>query len=131
VTGNFSQTVTFGEGEDNETELEAVSGEDVPSDAFVAKYGRMPSDQDHCPDSDRSATVVIDGNDTGVDNVLTNTEGCTIMDLIRQASDNAVDRADFIEQVALLTRTLLNDGLITAEEAGIIRTAASQATFPL
>ena len=74
---------------------------------------------------------MIDGNDTGVENVLTNTEGCTILDLILQASDDAADRTDFIRGVALLTRTLLRDGLITAEEAGILRTAASQATFPL
>jgi hypothetical protein len=39
--------------------------------------------------------------------VLTNTEGCTILDLILQASDEAADRADFIRSVALLTRTLL------------------------
>ena len=73
---------------------------------------------------------MIDGNDTGVDNVLTDT-GCTIMDLILQASDDAANRTDFLRAVALLTRTLLRDGLITAEEAGILRTAASQATFPL
>jgi hypothetical protein len=75
-------------------------------------------------------TVVIDGIDTGVDNALSD-NGCTILDLIRRVSDEAADRADFIRGVARLTRTLLRDGLITAEEAGILRTAASQATFPL
>jgi hypothetical protein len=87
-------------------------------------------DRDQCPDSDQSATIVIDGNDTGVENVLTDT-GCTIQDLIVQASDDAADRTEFIRGVALLTRSLLRDGLITAEEASILRTAASQALFPL
>jgi hypothetical protein len=98
-------------------------------DIFVAKF-RDRIDQDQCPDSDRSATVVLDGNDTGVDNALTGT-GCTIMDLIRQASDEAADRTEFIRGVALLTRSLLRGGLINVEEAGVLRTAASQATFPL
>ena len=89
------------------------------------------NDPDQCPDSDLSPTVVIDGYDTGVENALTNTDGCTIMDLIQQASDEAADRTDFIREVALLTRTLLRDGLITAEEVGILRTATAQATFPL
>jgi hypothetical protein len=95
----------------------------------VAKYG-VGNDNDHCPNSHHvSATVVVDGVDTGVDNVRTDT-GCTILDLIRQALDDAVDRADFLRAVALLTRSLVTEGLITAEEAGILRTAASQATFP-
>ena len=47
---------------------------------------------------------MLDGNDTGVENVLTNTEGCTIMDLILQASDDAADRTDFIRGGAMLTR---------------------------
>jgi hypothetical protein len=125
VTGIFAGTATFGAGEANENALKAVGSTDV----FVAKYGDR-NDQDQCPDSDASATVVIDGNDTGVENALTDT-GCTILDLIRQASDDAADHAEFIRGVALLTRTLLRDGLITAEEAGILRTAASQAMLPL
>jgi Beta-propeller repeat len=125
VTGDFESMATFGAGEANETVLEARGN----SDAFVAKYGDR-NDQDQCLDSDASATVVIDGNDTGVENALTDT-GCTILDLIRQASDDAADHAEFIRGVALLTRTLLRDGLITAEEAGILRTAASQAMLPL
>jgi hypothetical protein len=123
--GQFSGTATFGAGEANETVLQARG-----LGVFVAKYGDR-NDQDQCPDPDRSATVVLDGNDTGVRNVLTKTKGCTILDLIREASDDAADDAEFIRGVALLTRTLLRDGLLTAEEAGILRTAASQATFPL
>jgi hypothetical protein len=126
VTGFFSGTATFGAGEAHETVLEPMGASDV----FVAKYGDR-KDQDQCPESDRIATVVLDDNDTGVRNVLTNTEGCTILDLILQALEDAADRTDFIRGVALLTRTLLRDGLITAEEAGILRTVASQATFPL
>jgi hypothetical protein len=126
VTGYFRGTATFGEGEKKATVLEAGARDGV----FVAKYGDR-NDEDQCPDSDRSARVVIDGNDTGVENVLTDTEGCTILDLIRQASDDAANRTEFVRRVALLTRTLFRDGLISAEEAGILRTAASQATFPL
>jgi hypothetical protein len=126
VTGQFDGTATFGAGEANETVLEAAGQVDV----FVAKYGDR-NDQDQCPDSDPSARVVFDGIDTGIENVLTNTDGCTILDLILQASEDAPDRTGFIRGVALLTRTFLRDGLITAEEVGILRTAASQAMFPL
>jgi hypothetical protein len=125
LTGVVRDTATFGAGEAHETVLNGGASGDV----FVAKYGAR-NDRDQCPNSDPSVMVVLDGNDTGVENVA-NTEGCTILDLILQASDDAADRTDFIRSVALLTRTLLRDGLITAEEAGILRTAVSQATFPL
>jgi hypothetical protein len=87
--------------------------------------------QDQCPASDLGPTVVIDLEDTGIPNVLTNTPGCTIMDLVRRAADGAATRDEFIRGVALLTRTLVRDGLILFEEAGTIRGAASRATFPL
>jgi hypothetical protein len=123
--GQFSGTATFGAGEANETVLQARG-----LGVFVAKYGDR-KDQDQCPGSDPSETVVLDGNDTGIPNVLTKTDDCTILDLILQAADDAADRAEFIRGVALLTRTLLRDGLITAEEAGLLRTAAAQSQFPL
>jgi hypothetical protein len=102
----------------------------VPTDLDTDGDG-IPNSQDQCITSDLRPTVVIDGADTGVSNVLTNTLGCTIMDLIKSASDDAMDRTRFIRAVALLTRTLIGDGLIVNQGAGAIRTAASQAAFPL
>ena len=41
----------------------------------------IPDDEDNCPNSDLSDTVVIDGCDSGVANTLLS-DGCTIADLI-------------------------------------------------
>jgi hypothetical protein len=87
--------------------------------------------QDDCPTSDTRATVVIDLEDTGVPNALTNVRGCTIMDLIRRAAEGAANHQAFIRAIALLTRTLVRDGIILFQEAGTIRGAVSRATFPL
>jgi hypothetical protein len=98
-----------GPGEVSSEEFEALVAEVA---ALEARIAALEAGSPQCPDSDGSATV------------------CTILDLILQALRDAGDRDDFIRSVALLTRTLLNDGLITAEQAGIIRRAASQVTFP-
>lgn len=51
--------------------------EDTDHDGFIDAV-------DHCPHSDTSSTVVIDGTDTGVQNVAVG-DGCTISDLIAAA----------------------------------------------
>ena len=48
----------------------------------------IPDDEDDCPFSDLSETVVIDGCDSGVQNVLFD-DGCTISDLISQCAEDA------------------------------------------
>jgi hypothetical protein len=88
-------------------------------------------DQDECPRSDTRPTVVIGLEDTGVPNALTSVRGCTIMDLLRQAAEGAATHEAFIRAIALLTRTLVRDGIILIQEAGTIRGAAARATLPL
>lgn len=106
-----------------------VSG--VPAGGDADADG-VSDDRDQCLGSDLQANVVIGGNDSNVANqLLANTEGCTMMDLIRQASQSG-DRSEFLRGVALLTRTWLNDGLISNADVGAIRTAAARAdSLPL
>lgn len=78
---------------------------------------------DACPDSDTRDTVIIDGQDTGVQNADTG-DGCTISDLI--AADAAyASHGAFVEHVDAVTDQLMADGAISGREKGrIMRTAA-------
>ncbi|GAA1617828.1 hypothetical protein GCM10009828_052590 [Actinoplanes couchii] len=81
------------------------------------------SGTDQCPGSDTRATVIIDGDDTGVVNADTG-NGCTINDLI---AERAVYRthAAFVRHVETVTAGLVAAGTLTSRQAGtIVRTAA-------
>ncbi len=55
----------------------------------------MPNDEDDCPDSDLSDTVVIDGCDSGVTNTLSE-DGCTITDLVAECAEDASTHDQFV-----------------------------------
>lgn len=84
---------------------------------------------DVCPDSDLSPTVVIDGCDSGVANVVLE-DGCTIMDLIALCSAVAKNHGDFVSCVAQLTNELRKDGVITNKEKSAIQKCAAKANTP-
>ena len=85
-----------------------------------------PDDEDGCPNSDLSATVVVDGCDSGVDNSLLS-DGCTISDLIGQCADGANNHGQFVSCVGQLLNQLKADGVITGQEKGQIQSCAAQA----
>jgi len=84
---------------------------------------------DACPTSDRSATLAIDGTQTGVANVLF-TSGCTIADLIAAESAAARNHGAFVSGVAHLVNALRDAGIIQDAERSRIQTAAAHASHP-
>jgi hypothetical protein len=89
----------------------------------------IPDDEDACPFSDLSNTVVIDGCDSGVENVLLD-DGCTIADLIWQCADGAKNHGQFVSAVSHVLKDLKKDGTISGEEKGEIQTCAEGADIP-
>lgn len=79
---------------------------------------------DGCPDSDTRATVVIDGDDTGVPNVDTG-DGCTINDLIDENADHP-GHAAFVRHVEAVTAALVTGGTLDRRQQGAIVRAAAR-----
>jgi hypothetical protein len=79
--------------------------------------------------SDTSATVVIDGENTGVPNVMF-TSGCTISDLIQQIGAGAANHGQFVSGVAHLISGLLNAGIITEDQKSMLQRSAAHADVP-
>ena len=107
VTGFFGGTATFGAGEANETMLTSAGINDI----FVARFSGVldtdgdddgiPDNDDACPTSDLSDTVVIEGCDSGVENTLLVEgaafgNGCTITDLILDIAADAPNHGQFV-----------------------------------
>ncbi|MCG5469270.1 copper-binding protein [Micromonospora sp. LAH09] len=79
---------------------------------------------DACPGSDTRATVVIDGDDTGVGNVDTG-NGCTINDLIDENADYP-GHAHFVRHVETVTGALVTGGTLDRRQQGAIVRAAAR-----
>ena len=86
--------------------------------------------EDDCPNSDLSATVVIDSCQSGVTNSLFSS-GCTISDLIMECADGARedtrDHGQTVSCVAQLTNALKKSGTITGKEKGAILSCIARA----
>jgi hypothetical protein len=95
-----------------------VSAEKTVTFTVVAAQG------DACPDSDSRATVVIDGDDTGIANVDTG-NGCTINDLIAERAPYA-NHASFVRHVDAVTDSLVVAGTLTGRQQGTIVRAAAR-----
>jgi hypothetical protein len=89
----------------------------------------IPNDEDDCPNSHLNGTVIIDGCDSGVPNVL-QPSGCTISDLIAECAAGATNHGQFVSCVAQLTNTLVGNGTITGRQKGAIQRCAAQANIP-
>jgi hypothetical protein len=89
----------------------------------------VADDVDCSPNSDLSPTIVIDGCDSGVPNILFS-NGCTISDLIAQIAANANNHGQFVSGVAHLTNDLKKAGLITGSQKGAIQSCAAGANIP-
>jgi hypothetical protein len=86
-------------------------------------------DQDACLNSDASATVAIDGCDSGVSNTLS-PSGCTISDLVTECSEDVRNHGEFVSCIAHLTNDLRNAGIITGRQKGAIQRCAAQSDIP-
>ena len=89
----------------------------------------VPDEEDDCPNSDLSPTIVIDGCDTEVVNQLFE-DGCTMADLIGQCADAASNNAVFVCCVAHLTNDWKQDGVISGAGKGAIQSCAARAEIP-
>ncbi|MFF5077394.1 OmpL47-type beta-barrel domain-containing protein [Actinoplanes sp. NPDC000266] len=82
------------------------------------------SGSDECPVPDTRATVIIDGDDTGVPNKATG-NGCTVNDLVAEHGDYA-DHAAFVRHVETVTAALVTGGTLTKRQQGTIVRAAAR-----
>ena len=89
----------------------------------------IPDDEDACPESILTPTIVIDDCDSGVENMLFE-DGCTMADLIAQCGDSASNHGAFVSCVAHLTNDWKHAGLISGQEKGTIQSCAAQSNIP-
>lgn len=81
------------------------------------------------PNSDQTATVVIDGCDSEVANVFIT--GCSTMsDLIADCAASAADHGEFVSCASALTNAWKDAGLISGRDKGKIQACAAQANLP-
>ncbi len=83
-------------------------------------------DEDCNPNSNRSATIVIGGNNSGVPNTLFE-NGCTSSDLIANLAAGAANHGAFVSAVAQLSNEWAASGLITGRQKGAIQNVAARA----
>lgn len=80
---------------------------------------------------DSDPTIVIDGCDSGVPNLLLDaTEFCTLSDWVADCLANATNHGEFVNCVSHLTNALKDAGLISGKEKGAIQRCAAQANLP-
>ncbi len=84
---------------------------------------------DACPSSDLRSTIVIDGCNSEVANVLDG-DGCTMLDHIAQCAADARNHGAFVSCVAHLTNEWKRAGLISGAEKGRIQSCAAHADIP-
>lgn len=89
----------------------------------------VPDADDLYPNSDVRPTVIIDGNDSGVENSV-DVFGCTVNDLIQIIAESSSNHGAFVRGVAKLTNDLKKDGLISGKEKGKIQSAAAKSNLP-
>ncbi len=99
------------------------NGRDLPCGDDSDEDG-IPNDQDNCPDSDMSATVVIDGCDSGVSNAVLS-KGCTISDEIARCGAESRNHGQYVSCVSHLTNDLKHDGILTGREKGAIQSCVA------
>ncbi|WP_298364366.1 thrombospondin type 3 repeat-containing protein [uncultured Lutibacter sp.] len=90
-------------------------------------------DNDGCLDDDdpnqfsnTEATIIIDGCDTGVANIITNGCGVTMSDLIDELENGTYkNHGQFVSAMAKLISNWKKEGLISPNEKGLIMSCAS------
>ena len=85
----------------------------------------IAENDDLCPDSDQSPTVIIDGCQSGVPNPV-DPSGCTISDLIAGCAASASNHGSFVSCVAQTSKSLKKNGTISGAEKGAIQSCAAQ-----
>jgi hypothetical protein len=89
----------------------------------------IADNEDQCPNSELSATVVIDGCDSGVPNTVF-PSGCTIPDLIATCAEGARNHGQFMSCASHLIKDLKKAGTITGRQKRAIQSCSAQANIP-
>ena len=89
----------------------------------------LANDLDACPASSFETTVTIDGESTGVANVLF-TSGCTISDLINNVAGAASNHGQFVSQMNVLLKALEDAGIITKADSKRMHDLTAHANIP-
>lgn len=89
----------------------------------------VPNEDDKCPDSDLTATIVLVECDTDVENQMLE-DGCTMADMITECSEGVESHGAFVRCVAHLTNLWKCEGLITGGEKGAIQSCAGGSGLP-
>ncbi|HET8774693.1 MAG TPA: lamin tail domain-containing protein [Thermoanaerobaculia bacterium] len=82
-------------------------------------------DADQCPAGDASATVVLNGCDSGAPNIAF-AGGCTLADQINALHASAKNHGQFVSAVAKLLNDLMKSGQLTGAQKGAIQSCAAQ-----
>ena len=80
---------------------------------------------DRCPNSDMAETIVLNGCDSGVANLLLGDDGCTMADQLAECENEARNHGAFVSCVAHLTNAWKSDGVITGQEKGRVQRCAA------
>jgi len=90
----------------------------------------VPDTEDQCATSDLSATVLINGVDTGIANTGANPAGCTFADLMQEMIDECLDGAKnhgkFVSCVSHETNILKRAKTITGKQKGKIQSIVAK-----
>ena len=89
----------------------------------------VPDGKDACIGSDPSATIVIDGCDSGVANTLF-ADGCKISDAIEDIAAGAGNHGAFVSGVSHYLNELKKAGIITGAQKDAIQACAGAADIP-
>lgn len=89
----------------------------------------VPDGEDECIGSSPSPTVVIDGCDSGVPNIVF-PNGCKISDRIAQIAASSRNHGQFASRVAQFLNELVRQGVITGAQKDAIQSCAGQASLP-
>jgi hypothetical protein len=85
---------------------------------------------DQCPSSNLSATVFINGVNTGIPNTGANPAGCTFADLVEEMIDTCLDDAknhgQFVSCVSHETNILKRAKTITGKQKGKIQSIVAK-----
>ncbi len=82
-------------------------------------------DADQCPTGDASATVVLNGCDSGAPNIAF-AGGCTLADQINALHASAKNHGQFVASVGKLLNDLMKSGQLTGAQKGAIESCAAQ-----
>jgi hypothetical protein len=86
----------------------------------------VPDGVDHCIASDTRQTVMIDGGDTGVTNVV-RPDGCTVSDVVSQCAAGAKNHGDYVSCVAQVSDALKSSAFLNVTDHGKIQSCAARA----